>query len=1132
MFDAQPSNNKNSFTSDTSELSANSKEPQQPSQSDTPRLTILRALDGKKCAKVFYKSCTKKYDKAAEFEPKEVAVENFVALVDLLKGLENQDDCLVVMGRITPPYRSAKVMPRRKKYRDGVPASLEDAGAMVAHFDLDDEDIPDGFGWQDPASLARATWEIVKRRVPALEGVSVYWQASSSAGTQDAGNKAKFHFWVLLDRPLFENQRRELYQLAGSDKQLACPIQPHYTAAPIFVGVPDPLSGLPRSGVIHGERERVRVDNVDLKKAPTPVANRKSNSCQQGSLSPAPSETGLRGTWGERQLELACQRIVNAEQRNVEINRQAYFIGGAVAADLLSEDVAFEQLKKAAENSGHDRHQEALENGFRDGLQSPLEWNDRPAKPTSVPAYFPASTRDRQETIEASRLMIANWVKDAIAFIRNEAAGPAPRVMQWGTQGIGKTSQLVGPDEKPNGPRKQDGEQVVLGGQPGGLHKATGLISAMFLPGHAKCEETADVYRRNAPVDAPPCLVVRGRNRPDPDGSAGQKMCLVPELAEHVARQGYTVRSTLCLKCPLRKRCGYLRQERMVEKLSQSDRGVVLFAPHEYAFLPLPAEVSPDLVVFDEAPGDRVLEKIPLSLDDLKTNLQFGGTRFQVSEKTRNDMEADAIATARDLVKPMLKSVLEAFDEEHGLCLDTLRIAGIGPASVDAALNALYLFSDKRVPGMLGEKLSGLNADMPVEKTQRFASGLAGLYKPENTLRIDHLRLFLEVLKSELATAQSTPTAIVPTPGKLREFHVVRLRKLMHGADTPFLHIDGTGDPELAKIMFGADLVAHRFSVERNAKVTQVVGNKFSSKYVLGQKNDTELVEGEIAEKSERLRQRIRTVLDRHSDAAVFASKKIREALGLAGHARAGHFNALRGLNSWKAYKTAIIIGREQPPLQDVELTARAFAARLGRSLRSSKPVWEWRGIRTGGEPYPVSIMTHPDPIVEKVLHQMREAELAQALDRIRLIHNQEPKEVFLLNEIAVDVTVDKIIQWRDFWPGGTRVDRASKDFGFVPLNGREATLLLPSIWSNHETANKDLKPLRLVSDQVYEELLYTNPDSKILCHVRYKRSVQKPQRAHWREAIVFSPGAEAQAVLERVAGKLGGFEVLSSMSR
>lgn len=54
-----------------------------------------------------------------------------------------------------------------------------------------------------------------------------------------------------------------------------------------------------------------------------------------------------------------------------------------------------------------------------------------------------------------------------------------------------------------------------------------------------------------------------------------------------------------------------------------------------------------------------------------------------------------------------------------------------------------------------------------------------------------------------------------------------------------------------------------------------------------------------------------------------------------------------------------------------------------------------------------VNVSVHPDPRVQAVLEQIREAESLQAIDRLRLIFNDERKHVWILCNIPLDLPVD-----------------------------------------------------------------------------------------------------------------------------
>lgn len=107
------------------------------------------------------------------------------------------------------------------------------------------------------------------------------------------------------------------------------------------------------------------------------------------------------------------------------------------------------------------------------------------------------------------------------------------------------------------------------------------------------------------------------------------------------------------------------------------------------------------------------------------------------------------------------------------------------------------------------------------------------------------------------------------------------------------------------------------------------------------------------------------------------------------------------------------------------------------------------------GSSYPVEVVNHPDPSGELALLMIREAEVAQAIDRVRLIHNKEPKEVFIMGDVCVDVTVDEIVEWST--ARRARIDDAVARYGFLPTSPTEAHRALEGIWKSSSTASRDI---------------------------------------------------------------------------
>jgi hypothetical protein len=98
-------------------------------------------------------------------------------------------------------------------------------------------------------------------------GCVVQWSSSAGVG---GWSKLKAHLWFILDRPAYCKSWKEWLALevaAGRscavDGALYNPVQPHYTAAPIFRGVADPLAG-ERLLLVPGPAVRVPAAVLDL----------------------------------------------------------------------------------------------------------------------------------------------------------------------------------------------------------------------------------------------------------------------------------------------------------------------------------------------------------------------------------------------------------------------------------------------------------------------------------------------------------------------------------------------------------------------------------------------------------------------------------------------------------------------------------------------------------------------------------------------------------------------------------------------------------------------------------------------------------------------------------------------------
>ena len=172
-------------------------------------------------------------------------------------------------------------------------------------------------------------------------------------------------------------------------------------------------------------------------------------------------------------------------------------------------------------------------------------------------------------------------------------------------------------------------------------------------------------------------------------------------------------------------------------------------------------------------------------------------------------------------------------------------------------------------------------------------------------------------------------------------------------------------------------------------------------------------------------------------------------------HVVSAHFGALRGLNTFEHCQTAVVMGREQPSAQAIEALTRPFtAADAEPFLPAGEYVLQARGrrMRDGG-PNVVEVQVHPDPRCQAMLEQVREAEIVQAIDRVRPVFNR--RKLLVLNNLPLDLTVDHAMPWPELRPG--KFVHAFARHGVLPLSAGDLSKAFPDLWAFENTAKSDL---------------------------------------------------------------------------
>jgi hypothetical protein len=137
--------------------------------------------------------------------------------------------------------------------------------------------------------------------------------------------------------------------------------------------------------------------------------------------------------------------------------------------------------------------------------------------------------------------------------------------------------------------------------------------------------------------------------------------------------------------------------------------------------------------------------------------------------------------------------------------------------------------------------------------------------------------------------------------------------------------------------------------------------------------------------------------------------------LDLPGHAKALHFNALRGRNDLENCDLGFVLGRVLPTSNAIDRIVRALdpdQALPGQELLRERE----EEIRArNGQRYMATVRRCDSPLHDVVLRAIREDELSQAIDRFRLIHRRVPAVIYLLTNVPLadeGIVPDELISW------------------------------------------------------------------------------------------------------------------------
>jgi len=202
----------------------------------TDFVTVLQCDPGRRLCKKYNDpgQAPEDYDAGMFFTPSTIQVATLEDLAMLLLEMSSEPEFCIIRGACHPDAEGQRVR-RLAKDRDDCDAAFSPAAHYWIALDVDNSD--ETFLIDEPTECV---WRWRRRCLPAgMWADDMIWQWSAKAHLSPT---VRGRAWFWGNRPTTDDEARAFCKGYGFDPALNNPVQPHYTARPIFpAGVPDPI---------------------------------------------------------------------------------------------------------------------------------------------------------------------------------------------------------------------------------------------------------------------------------------------------------------------------------------------------------------------------------------------------------------------------------------------------------------------------------------------------------------------------------------------------------------------------------------------------------------------------------------------------------------------------------------------------------------------------------------------------------------------------------------------------------------------------------------------------------------------------------------------------------------------------
>lgn len=272
----------------------------------------------------------------------------------------------------------------------------------------------------------------------------------------------------------------------------------------------------------------------------------------------------------------------------------------------------------------------------------------------------------------------------------------------------------------------------------------------------------------------------------------------------------------------------------------------------------------------------------------------------------------------------------------------------------------------------------------------------------------------------------------------------------------PTVYIDADLDKTITSLFF-EDLDIKSYVAKRKARVWQLLSNTHAKRDFYGDAADIkiELVQKKINYfckqfQNEGAKNVLLVTYKSLLDDMLFNFPKNCSTL---------HFGGLKGLDNYKDCDACMVIGRQQLPYDAIDRIAIGlWCDSEGRlPLQQKKlPTKEVKGYRIkNGKKLGIPVYVYEDDRLQAIMEQKRECETLQALDRLRLIFNDDKKAILILSNVPLDIELDQYVFYKHATNTINRLIKTSEN-GVISLNSK--TLYHSTLYYDKELQNERSK--------------------------------------------------------------------------